>query len=94
MVILLPVDVNDTASLAPKVTFKLLADIAPLVVTANDVLGLAARNNSPPLPVIYSFDANTFTAALPKFNVNALALSLTLIVLLGLTTNVGALVVK
>ena len=50
--------------------------IAPLVVTDNDVLGLAARFNVP-LPMVITVGELIVTAALPRLNANALALSFT-----------------
>ena len=72
-----PVEVNVTASLPPKVTLPALASvIAPLVVTDSDVLGLAARFNEP-LPIVIAVGELIVTAALPRLNANALALSFT-----------------
>ena len=50
--------------------------IAPLVVTANDVLGALLRFNVP-LPMVITVGEFIVTAALPRLSVNALALSFT-----------------
>ena len=75
--ILPPVEVNVTPLLSANVTPPVLAKvIAPLVVTANEVLGAALRFNVP-LPIVITVGELMVTAALPRLNVNELALSFT-----------------
>ena len=72
-----PVDVNVTPLLSANVTPPVLAKvIAPLVVTANEVLGAALRFNVP-LPMVITVGELIVTAALPRLSVSALTLSFT-----------------